>query len=67
MHKLAKERWVVIDGCVWTEAVHEFKTSYGVTVKSRKAIAFNVGNDLANYIVKLHHEQLDWSNMRWGG
>jgi hypothetical protein len=50
------ERWIVIDGSIFTEALHLVKCELSDgKLKIRKAIAFNVGRKAAEHIVALHN------------
>ena len=52
------DRWIVIDGSIFTERLHPVKIKYtGKIIMDRKSIAFNVGH-LAKYIVDLHNQFL---------
>lgn len=54
-----KMRWVADSGSVFTEEVVESKGESGVFVKARIAIAFNVGDEVARYIVSLHNWNIE--------
>lgn len=57
MNKLLKEKWTVIDGCIYTDKLHEKELPSGKKLV-RECIAFNVG-DAAHHIVKLHNATLE--------
>jgi hypothetical protein len=52
------DRWVAIDGSIYTEQEFEQKTVAGKFIKVRRSIAFNVGKDTAQHIVDLHNGQI---------
>ena len=66
IYKELKDTWVVKNGSIFTE--HEYNT--GITkvgidgkvtpLMAQKAIAFNVGNDVAQHIMRLHNERLQF-------
>ena len=61
MSKHLKGMWVAVNGSIFTE--DEFKTktqlnSAGKMLEQRTAIAFNVGDEVAKYIVNLHNNQI---------
>jgi hypothetical protein len=63
MSSLLNERWVAIDGSVYTErAGHKLKVEQGNagsrTLLVRKSICFNVGQAVAEHIVYLHNVEL---------
>jgi hypothetical protein len=51
-------RWFVKDGSIFSENETVVQSKYGTTYKYNEAIAFNIGNDLANHMVKLHNEHI---------
>jgi hypothetical protein len=51
-------RWVAVDGSIFTEDRFEVSLPFKA-VKLQQAIAFNVGRDMAQHIVKLHNAALD--------
>ena len=61
---MKKEKWIAENGSIFTEREHpsEIKkvNEQGklVTVMLRRAIAFNVGNELAAHIVHVHNQSL---------
>ena len=55
---MIKELWVAKDGSVFTDKAYKVMTEYKTNYHSRKAIAFNVGDEIAKYIVELHNKQL---------
>lgn len=57
------ERWIVIDGSIYTEAQYQRMAPVGGTIKYRPAIAFNVG-ETAEHIVGLHNASLSMSEQR---
>lgn len=55
------ERWIAIDGSVYTERAMPKKTeSTGklMETQQRDSVAFNVGPKVAAHMVKLHNESL---------
>jgi hypothetical protein len=58
------ERWVAIEGSIYTEAEHEQKTAGGLTIRVRHAIAYNVGDAAAQHIVTLHNSALVRSSLQ---
>ncbi len=57
MDDLTKVRWVVIDGCIFTEKQYEVRFPSGRKFV-RFSVAFNVGSTVANRIVELHNSSL---------
>lgn len=54
------EKWVVIDGSIFTDKQFPVKTENKLrVVMSRKAVAFNVGESVAKHIVDLHNKSLE--------
>jgi hypothetical protein len=53
------DRWVAIDGSIFTEREFEQKTAVGKFIKVRRSIAFNVGKETAQHIVDLHNGQVE--------
>jgi hypothetical protein len=54
-----KMRWVAKDGSVFVEDTTAVKLEgQKKTIMVQKAIAFNVGKEMADYIVNLHNESL---------
>lgn len=51
------ERWAAVDGSVYTEAVHERAAPAG-RIYYRPSIAFNVGQMVAEHMVRLHNASL---------
>jgi len=60
--KAVKDRlWVAIDGSIYCEDLDDMKVDFtGKTIKVRRAIAFNVGNHVAPYIVETHNARVKW-------
>lgn len=54
---LKKERWVAIDGSVFSEKEVEVKQDFQ-WIKRRESVAFNVGPEMADYIVGIHNSNL---------
>lgn len=57
-----KEKWVAIDGSIYTERAVPVKseaTGRMMAEPQRESIAFNVGQKTATHIVKLHNAGLD--------
>jgi len=52
------QRWIAINGSVFVEQEVEVKADLGKKYKKREAVAFNVGQDVAEHIVKLHNAGL---------
>ncbi len=55
---MLKEKWVVVNGSIITEKTYKVKTEHDTTFIAPKYIAFNVGNKMAEHIVKLHNDSL---------
>lgn len=54
-----KQRWVAKDGSVFVEkAVNKKFEHHKRNIPVQEAIAFNVGADMAKYIVDLHNARL---------
>lgn len=56
-----KSKWFAKDGSVFSEEVITKKSQefrLGSNFKYNEAIAFNVGNEIANHMVKLHNEYI---------
>jgi hypothetical protein len=49
------ERWIAIEGCIYSEKEYQEKSDYGRKYKVRKSVAFNVGQEVAEHIVRLHN------------
>lgn len=58
MSKKAEDRlWVVMDGSIYVAEADDVKVAFsGKTMKVQQAIAFNVGEKLAEHIVRLHNQ-----------
>lgn len=55
------ERWIVVDGSIYTENAVPVKSEFTgklIGAPQRAAIAFNVGNKIANHIANLHNSEL---------
>lgn len=51
--------WVADGGSIYTADTVELKLDFGKrSIRVREAIAFNVGEKVAEHIVKLHNENL---------
>jgi len=60
MHKFQNAKWVAKDGSIFTEK--EFKVRVDFTGKymlQQGAIAFNVGQTLAEHIVQVHNDDIE--------
>lgn len=59
-HKLLKERWVAIDGSVWTERKYPVVSNLNKNCEqtTRQAVMFNVGDDVAKHVVTLHNSTI---------
>lgn len=62
-----KERWVVKDGSIFCERVYTAKSEYGRKYDVQDSIAFNVGDEVAAHIVKLHNAHIDEQNRKVNG
>lgn len=62
-----KERWVVKDGSIFCERVYTVKSDYGRKYDAQDSIAFNVGDEVANHIVKLHNAVIDEQTKKVNG
>lgn len=60
--KLLDDKWVAIDGSVFCEIKYQTKSDFGVKYFTQDAIAFNVGQKIAEHIVKLHNVELEKLN-----
>ena len=58
---ILKEKWIAIGPSVFVERMQMGKSPAGNTYPYRVAIAFNVGNDVAQHIVE-SHEALNAKN-----
>lgn len=57
---LKKHKWIAKDGSVFVDHVVEKRNrDFNVKYNVREAIAFNVGQEMAEYIVKLHNTVLE--------
>lgn len=56
--KAIDERWVVIDGNLATERIFDYESAYGIKLKDRMWLAFNIGRELGGHIAKLHNSHL---------
>ena len=55
---ILKEKWVAIDGSIYTQRAVPFKSEFTnklLAEPQRSAIAFNVGHKTAEHIVSLHN------------
>ena len=53
---MINEKWIVIDGSIFTEAEHLVKCELSdAKLKVRKSIAFNLKRGVAEYIVRMHN------------
>lgn len=60
--KLTKEKWVAIDGSIYTGQAFKKTSLFNnlpMREKHRESVAFNVGQSLAEHIVKLHNASLE--------
>lgn len=56
-------KWIVIDGSIFTDALFEFRSEHSQgKIKARKSIAFNVGDEVAERIVRLHNSEIERKN-----
>lgn len=53
-----KSKWVVVDGSIFTVDLYRAETVNKIDDQP-KAIAFNVGREVAEHIVNLHNNTLD--------
>ena len=53
-----KVRWVVKDGSIFTEEEFKVKLEFKF-IMTQVSVAFNVGREVAEHIVRLHNEQLN--------
>lgn len=53
-----QERWIAINGSIFTEAKRRHPLLGGREAVHRDGIAYNVGADAAEHIVKLHNDSL---------
>ena len=52
------QQWIAKDGCIFVEDTKEVKTEFQRWITVNESIAFNVGDDVAKHIVKLHNASL---------
>jgi hypothetical protein len=57
---MLRERWIAIEGSIFTEKAYRvvFPNNKERIVHSCKSIAFNVGKEVAEHIVKLHNASI---------
>lgn len=56
---ISKRLWVEIEGSIYVKEEDEVITDFSKRrLKVQHAIAFNVGTELAHYIVKLHNDSI---------
>ena len=53
-----KVRWVVKDGSIFTEEEFKVKLEFKF-IMTQVSVAFNVGREVAEHMVRLHNEQLN--------
>jgi hypothetical protein len=59
--KITEVRWVVVDGSIYTADTVEMRSDFSpnrTIYNVPNAVAFNVGDRLANHIVELHNASL---------
>lgn len=56
---VTKEKWVAMSGSVFTERTFRQKPDLGVPYLARQSVMFNVGDKVANHVVKLHNASLE--------
>ena len=56
--EMKNEKWIAVNGSVMEEKTSTVRTEFKTTYVSRKYIAFNVGQKIAEHIVKLHNDSL---------
>jgi phosphotransferase system IIB component len=52
-----KVRWVVKDGSIFTEEEFKVKLEFKF-IMTQVSVAFNVGREVAEHLVRLHNDQL---------
>lgn len=52
-----KVRWAVKDGSIFTEAEYKVKLEFKF-VQQQIAVAFNVGREVAEHVVRMHNERV---------
>lgn len=52
-----KVRWVVKDGSIFTEAEYKVKLEFKF-INTQIGIAYNIGREVADHIVRLHNERI---------
>lgn len=58
-----KSKWVAIDGSLYVEKItDQYNRDSKVKYKVREAIAFNIGQEMAEYLAKLHNTALEMKN-----
>jgi hypothetical protein len=59
-----KQKWVVKDGSIFVEKATPVKMEFQKkAIMVQESIAFNIGNEAAAHIVRLHNDSL----MQWDG
>lgn len=58
MNDKLKQRWIAINGSIFVDREVEVKADLGKKYKKRDSIAFNVGQDIAEYIVHQHNKTI---------
>ena len=54
---LRKVRWVAKDGSIFTEEEFKVKLEFKF-IMTQVSVAFNVGREVAEHLVRLHNDQL---------
>jgi hypothetical protein len=60
--KPVRDKWVARDGSVFCETKYQVKSDFGVKYVVQDSIAFNVGQEIAEHIVRLHNAELENKN-----
>lgn len=57
-------KWIAIDGSLYVDKVDDrFNRDFKVKYKVREAIAFNIGQEMAEYLAAIHNHVLEMKNV----
>jgi len=55
-----KQKWIAVDGSIYVDLIIEkYNPEFKVKYEMRPTVAFNIGQDVAEHIVKLHNKELE--------
>lgn len=58
-----KHKWIAIDGSLYVEKVEDrYNRDFKVKYQVREAIAFNIGQEMAEYLATIHNHVLEMKN-----